>query len=571
AGERFRINALAIGCNDAQTAGYGITKIKVFVTGTDPVNFVYGDESYTLQTDASSVTINANNSVGAIRALETLTQLVKPISVLPSHIRTDVNGCASAAAVGLGPGFIIPSGPWNITDYPSYSWRGVLLDTGRNYIPIKSILRTLDGMSATKLNVLHWHIVDATSFPIVSETYPDLSKAAYSPLSIYSYADVQAIVYYATERGIRVIPEFDTPAHTNELAVSAELAPFVLCPNGGANKTNSYWPTCAEPPCGNINIADPAAASAISELINEYTQMFPDSVFHLGGDEIETFCLNTSPEFTDIAFGKGTPVPQIGTDIWTAGLAKVYQSYINTLLQTTSAAGKQTMHWEDIVLKDGVLLPNNTIIQVWNSWDNIASKNSLQKTLALDRYQIVDSNSDYYYLDGGSGEWLTDLGFGTGGNSWKENYWTPYKAWQRAYTHDPRTSPIDNTTDTTGTGYSTIDNVVQFPAGNLQSIIGGEVAVWTEKIGYPSLDVKLWPRAAAMGEALWSADAFPDAGAKDFFEALPRLKVLSDRLLSRGLSVETLQPAWCNTEQCSTEFSGYSGNLSFGNSKPTYW
>ncbi|KAJ3007699.1 UNVERIFIED_CONTAM: hypothetical protein HDU68_003388, partial [Siphonaria sp. JEL0065] len=100
AAKRLRANVLSVGCNNVEVNG-DITSVNVSVTGTDPKDLAQADESYTLTPDNSSVKIGAKHTVGALRALETLTQLVKPVEKLPFHVKTDSAGCATAKKAGF--------------------------------------------------------------------------------------------------------------------------------------------------------------------------------------------------------------------------------------------------------------------------------------------------------------------------------------------------------------------------------------------------------------------------------------------------------------------------------------
>jgi len=65
---------------------------------------------------------------------------------------------------------------------PIFAHRGIMLDSGRNYYPLREIMRTIRAMGYNKLNVFHWHITDSHSFPIVLPSEPELvNKGSYGP------------------------------------------------------------------------------------------------------------------------------------------------------------------------------------------------------------------------------------------------------------------------------------------------------------------------------------------------------------------------------------------------------
>lgn len=101
-----------------------------------------------------------------------------------------------------------------VQDNPVFPYRGLMVDTSRNFMSVESLKRVLVGMSATKLNVFHWHITDSQSFPLVVPSVPLLAKnGAYAPSMTYAPEEVKALVEFARVRGIRVVLEVDTPAH----------------------------------------------------------------------------------------------------------------------------------------------------------------------------------------------------------------------------------------------------------------------------------------------------------------------------------------------------------------------
>ena len=127
------------------------------------------DESYTLiiPNDGSRAVLKSKTVWGAIRGLETFSQLVQ------AHPRRDKSGQLKIKNIRYTYNtdddqdedddsfshLFIPSTPIEIKDRPKFFHRGIMLDTSRNYFPVKDILRTLDAMAYNKMNVSQLYLL----------------------------------------------------------------------------------------------------------------------------------------------------------------------------------------------------------------------------------------------------------------------------------------------------------------------------------------------------------------------------------------------------------------------------
>ena len=98
------------------------------------------DESYALKAASGGVQLTADGPLGVVRGLETFLQLVQ-------------QNRSTRLGETVMPGFSVPY--VDIHDQPRFPWRGLSLDVSRHFIPIEEMKRTIDGLAAVKLNVLH--------------------------------------------------------------------------------------------------------------------------------------------------------------------------------------------------------------------------------------------------------------------------------------------------------------------------------------------------------------------------------------------------------------------------------
>jgi len=311
------------------------------------------DESYRLETGPGGASITAPTVVGALRALATLEQLVSADSA----------------------GFYLPAAV--IDDRPRFPWRGLLLDTGRHFMPPEVIRRTLDGMALVKLNVLHWHLSEDQGFRVESRRYPRLHLLGSDSL-FYTQEQVREVVAYARDRGIRVVPEFDMPAHSTSWFV------------GYPEHASAPGPYEIERRFGVFDPAfDPTREETyrfIEGFIAEMVQLFPDPYWHIGGDEVTGKHWNQNPRI--LRFKRTRRIAD----------NEALHAYFNgRLSRILTKYHRRMVGWDEILHPD---LPAGSVVQSWRGTEYLgrAAARGMGAILSAPYYLDHMKPADEHYL-----------------------------------------------------------------------------------------------------------------------------------------------------------------------------
>lgn len=301
------------------------------------------NEFYTLTVDAKQAALKAPTVVGALRGFETLLQLL----------------------AGDREGYYLPN--VTVDDEPRFTWRGLLIDVGRHFLPVEVIKRNLDGMAAVKLNVLHLHLTEDQGFRIESRKFPKLHQKGSDGL-YFTQDQIRDIIAYAAERGIRVVPEFDMPGHVTAWLVGhPELGsapgPYEIVRTWGVFDA-AFDPTREE------------TYKFLDAFLGEMAALFPDAYLHIGGDENEGKHWNANPAIK--AFMAKNKLAD----------ANALQAYFNQRLsRILTKHGKRMVGWDEILNPD---LPKDIVVQSWRGQASLAEG-------ARKGYTGILSNG--YYID----------------------------------------------------------------------------------------------------------------------------------------------------------------------------
>lgn len=311
------------------------------------------DESYKLDiSDSNGIVINAQTVYGAYHALETLSQL--------TGFDFDTQT------------FQVRYGPWAITDAPRFPHRGILIDSARHFQPVATIKKVIDSITYVKMNLIHWHIVDAQSFPFDSPSQPKLSKyGAWSPHERFTASDVASVIEYARQRGVRVMMEIDTPGHSGAWCYGLpEICPQPGCPSKNINN----WA---------LDITKNETYNVVQDILTDITNIAFENLLHLGGDEVDTYCWSIHPYIMDWLNQRGLSLD---------GGFEYYLERIQSF--AWNKLNRNVVGWQEIWEHFGTALNKKTIIQQW-----LPNSIALPLNVTSHGYRLIWSDSSVWYLD----------------------------------------------------------------------------------------------------------------------------------------------------------------------------
>ena len=280
--------------------------------GGDPA---LGDEGYDLTIGVNGVRLAASRPPGLFYGVQTIRQLLPVVVEYEAARRTSAP-------------LLLPAG--RIVDTPRFAWRGAMLDVARHFFTPDEVRRYIDLLAIHKINRLHLHLADDQGWRVEIRSRPNLTihgsrtEVGGGPGGFYTQEEYRAIVRYAAERFITIVPEIDMPGHTNAaLASYPELTCDGVAPALYTGIEVGFSALC---------VGREETYRFIDDVVREIASMTPGPYFHVGGDEVQTL-----------------------TD-------EEYRGFIERVQDIVRAHGKRLVGWEEVA---AARLHPTSVVQHW--------------------------------------------------------------------------------------------------------------------------------------------------------------------------------------------------------------
>lgn len=420
---------------------------------------IVGKEGYQLTVTPQNILIKANEPAGIFYGIQSLLQLL-PKQIESKEMVKDITWAAPCV---------------EITDYPRFGWRGLMLDVSRHFFTKEEVKRYIDEMARYKFNLFHWHLIDDEGWRLEIKALPKLTSVGawnvkregrfgdFLPIKpdeprnyggYYTQEDVKEVVQYAAARFVNVLPEIELPGHSLAAIVAY---PELSCTPGAENykvrsgETIMDWsgPHLKALVDNTICPANEKVYPFIDKVMTEVAQLFPFEYIHVGGDE----CAKNFWE-------QSASIKALMQKEKLKDMNAVQAYFENRVEKIIKAKGKKMLGWDEIL--EGGISPTAAIMSWRGTKGGIEASNK--------KHEVVMSPTTFLYLDYMQSDEIME-----------PKVYASLRV-NKTYSYEPVSEGID--------------------AKYVKGIQGN---VWSEQIyNYRQVQYMTWPRAFAVSEIAWS-------------------------------------------------------------------
>ena len=412
-----------------------------------------------------------------------------------------------------------------VIDWPDFGYRGVMLDIARNYVVnADQMKRFIDLLAYYKFNVIQFHFSDDEAWRLEIPGFPeltqvaarrgatldekghlaqifdgngnpdDLSQCANGYITRAEFID---LLRYAWQRGIRIIPEIETPGHARAAIVAmknrAMSNPTAEQFRLWDDKNESVYTSAQNYHDNVLNVASDDVYRFIDRVVGELQQMYKEAglkleIVHLGGDEVPNNAWSKSPD-----------VQALMQREQLTSQHEVSEYYIKRISELLALRKIKIEGWQEIALDhkpefNAVVAPRVAGV---NAWSTVGSRADVPYRLANDGYPVILSNVTNFYMDMAYSWHQNEQGLHWGGKVDEFDAWNalPAAIYATART-DVDGSPINITT--AGDGKAKLEKP--------ENIIGVQAQLWGETLrSFDEVQYMLLPKMMGVSERAWTA------------------------------------------------------------------
>ena len=412
-----------------------------------------------------------------------------------------------------------------VIDWPDFGYRGVMLDIARNFV-IKpaDYKRVIDLLAYYKFNAIQFHFTDDEAWRLEIPGFPELTQVAarrgatldekthLAPIfdgngnpddlsqcgnGYFTRAEFIELLRYAWARGIRIIPEIETPGHARAAIVAMKSRAIN---NPGAeqfrlwdDKNESVYTSAQSYHDNVLNVASDDVYRFIDRVVGELQLMYKEAglkleIVHLGGDEVPNNAWSKSPDVQALMQREGLKNQH-----------EVSEYYIKRISSLLEARKIRIEGWQEVALDhepefNAVVAPRVAGV---NAWSTVGSRSDVPYRLANDGYPVILSNVTNFYMDMAYSWHQNEQGLHWGGKVDEFDAWSalPANIYATARTAVDG-SPINITT--AGDGKAQLEKP--------DNIIGIQAQLWGETLrSFDEVQYLLLPKMMGVSERAWTA------------------------------------------------------------------